>query len=39
MSIRTLRTALGIALAASFSAYAQNYPTKPITVVVPFSAA
>jgi tripartite-type tricarboxylate transporter receptor subunit TctC len=38
MSIRTLRAALGIALVASFSAYAQNYPTRPITVVVPFSA-
>jgi tripartite-type tricarboxylate transporter receptor subunit TctC len=38
MSIRSLRAALGIALVASFSAYAQNYPTRPITVVVPFSA-
>jgi tripartite-type tricarboxylate transporter receptor subunit TctC len=38
MSIRTLRAALAIALVASFSAYAQNYPTRPITVVVPFSA-
>jgi tripartite-type tricarboxylate transporter receptor subunit TctC len=33
-----LRALLGLALLVAGSAYAQEYPTRPITVVVPFSA-
>lgn len=35
---KTLATAMLVAFALSGTAYAQDYPTKPITVVVPFSA-
>jgi tripartite-type tricarboxylate transporter receptor subunit TctC len=33
-----LRALLGLALIVASGAYAQNFPTRPITVVVPFSA-
>jgi len=38
MSSAMLRALLGLALIVASGAYAQNFPTRPITVVVPFSA-
>jgi tripartite-type tricarboxylate transporter receptor subunit TctC len=38
MNIKFLRFIAGLALTASTAAYAQSYPTKTITVVVPFAA-
>ncbi|HEY8608836.1 MAG TPA: tripartite tricarboxylate transporter substrate binding protein BugD [Noviherbaspirillum sp.] len=38
MPIKSLRLAVGLALIASTAAYAQSYPTKSITVIVPFAA-
>jgi tripartite-type tricarboxylate transporter receptor subunit TctC len=37
-SMKTLLAALTAALALSTSAFAQNYPTKPVTIIVPFAA-
>lgn len=38
MASALLRALLALALAAASAAPAQNYPTRPVTVVVPFSA-
>lgn len=38
MASALLRALLALALAAASTAPAQNYPTRPVTVVVPFSA-
>lgn len=38
MPIKSLRLLAGLALVASTAAYAQNYPTKNVTVIVPFAA-
>src|SRR4051812_39945468 len=38
MNIKSLRLAAGLALIASTVAHAQSYPTKQITVIVPFAA-
>jgi tripartite-type tricarboxylate transporter receptor subunit TctC len=38
MSMKSLRFIAGLALVASTTAYAQNYPTKTITMIVPFAA-
>src|SRR5712691_29072 len=35
---KTLGVALGALLATMASAAAQNYPTKPVTMVIPFAA-
>jgi tripartite-type tricarboxylate transporter receptor subunit TctC len=37
--LRLLKTAaVGVALAASASAFAQSYPNRPITLIVPWGA-
>lgn len=38
MNIKSLRFVAGLALVASTAAYAQSYPTKTITMIVPFAA-
>jgi tripartite-type tricarboxylate transporter receptor subunit TctC len=38
MNIKSLRFIAGLALVASTAAHAQNYPTKTITMIVPFAA-
>ena len=38
MNIKPLRFIAGLALVASTAAYAQSYPTKTVTVIVPFAA-
>ncbi len=38
MNIKSLRFVAGLALVASTAAYAQSYPAKTITVIVPFAA-
>ncbi|HVL74607.1 MAG TPA: tripartite tricarboxylate transporter substrate binding protein BugD [Noviherbaspirillum sp.] len=38
MKIKSIGLIAGLALVASTSAYAQNYPTKTVTMVVPFAA-
>ncbi|OWW19792.1 tripartite tricarboxylate transporter substrate binding protein BugD [Noviherbaspirillum denitrificans] len=38
MNIKPLRLIAGLALVASTAAYAQSYPTKTITMIVPFAA-
>jgi tripartite-type tricarboxylate transporter receptor subunit TctC len=38
MNMKSLRFIAGLALVASTTAYAQNYPTKAVTMIVPFAA-
>src|SRR5262249_7023272 len=38
MFARTIALTLGVALAAGATATAQNFPTKPITMIIPFAA-
>jgi len=38
MNIKSLGLAIGFALVASSAAYAQSYPAKTVTVIVPFAA-
>ncbi|HVK94868.1 MAG TPA: tripartite tricarboxylate transporter substrate binding protein BugD [Noviherbaspirillum sp.] len=38
MNIKSLRFVAGLALVASTAAYAQSYPTKTVTMIVPFAA-
>ena len=38
MNIKSLRFVAGLALVASTAAFAQSYPTKTVTVIVPFAA-
>lgn len=38
MKSKLLKSIIGIALLSSTAAYAQQYPTKPVTVIVPFAA-